>query len=596
MEKQYGKYLPVYLWIDKYRSIKNKGFHFTNEYYYTFDPDSNTLTREKNKDYVSDFYGESINISAIVGENGAGKTTILSAIMDFFKDSFDTKMILAFSNGKVWIKSKEKVSYPNKTYYKNKIYSFSFGDEKDALILKLEEAKERYDLFEKNFPISCVYYSQALDRYQFGNNNSSIINLSSASLINCGINPDNNDSTYSIYNFFVREYIKQIRFVEDIQEENEKLIGFKLPKQVTVCPKYINHSITADHLNGYISSVEDKQELKKLIHLKRFCENKGVTYASIYHRFFINRDQEVIKDYSNYIINEFVNSYPEETVPFIYKFKCYLAANFFSVLCDRFGGRYASGISYFYLVKYISSAIQDEQFDSADKWERMEILFNVIDNQIDEITDNGSTEIKNEIRELKKLYDYFNNELLPKANNSYEDNTNSMSFNITIKNNEKIDNVLFDITFNKFWEKYKNVAKFCDFFEFSWNLSSGEICRLELYSRLYDITISKRWTTGEFNVLYVEKNSMLLLIDEADMLLHPEWQRTFVADIVNAFPKIFPNQYISVIVATHSPIMLSDIPKQNVLFLDKTSEGIESVKGCDTFVTMIAILIISSSL
>lgn len=53
------------------------------------------------------------------------------------------------------------------------------------------------------------------------------------------------------------------------------------------------------------------------------------------------------------------------------------------------------------------------------------------------------------------------------------------------------------------------------------------------------------------------------------MLLHPEWQRSFVNDIVDVFPKIFPNQYINVMLATHSPIMLSDIPKQNVLYLCK---------------------------
>jgi len=37
-----NKYIPSFIWIKKYKSITNQGFHFITEYTYTFDTDENT--------------------------------------------------------------------------------------------------------------------------------------------------------------------------------------------------------------------------------------------------------------------------------------------------------------------------------------------------------------------------------------------------------------------------------------------------------------------------------------------------------------------------------------------------------------------------
>lgn len=60
-----------------------------------------------------------------------------------------------------------------------------------------------------------------------------------------------------------------------------------------------------------------------------------------------------------------------------------------------------------------------------------------------------------------------------------------------------------------------------------------------------------------------------LIFEEIELYFHPEWQRTLIFDLMKAIrtayiPKITS---INMIFVTHSPYILSDIPKSNVLFL-----------------------------
>ncbi|MCP4134574.1 MAG: AAA family ATPase [bacterium] len=54
----------------------------------------------------------------------------------------------------------------------------------------------------------------------------------------------------------------------------------------------------------------------------------------------------------------------------------------------------------------------------------------------------------------------------------------------------------------------------------------------------------------------------IVLIDEIDLHLHPQWQR----EVIPAFTKTFPN--CQFIVTTHSPQVLSNVEKENIIMLD----------------------------
>ncbi|MDH0359491.1 AAA family ATPase [Aeromonas caviae] len=59
----------------------------------------------------------------------------------------------------------------------------------------------------------------------------------------------------------------------------------------------------------------------------------------------------------------------------------------------------------------------------------------------------------------------------------------------------------------------------------------------------------------------------IVLIDEVDMFLHPAWQQTVLASLLQAFPKI---QFI---VTTHSPQVLTTVAKENIRQLGADEQG-----------------------
>lgn len=94
---------------------------------------------------------------------------------------------------------------------------------------------------------------------------------------------------------------------------------------------------------------------------------------------------------------------------------------------------------------------------------------------------------------------------------------------------------------------------------FSWDgLSSGEMSILNLLGRLY---------SGKKN--YGNIANKLLLIDEVDLGLHPEWQRLWVSNVLPLISETLcsDDQEIQVIITTHSPIILSDILNQDIIYL-----------------------------
>ena len=69
----------------------------------------------------------------------------------------------------------------------------------------------------------------------------------------------------------------------------------------------------------------------------------------------------------------------------------------------------------------------------------------------------------------------------------------------------------------------------------------------------------------------VRYRSMNLVLDEVEICFHPEYQRQFVKKLIDQLIKLRLNYKCSlnIILATHSPFILSDIPRQNILYLEK---------------------------
>lgn len=68
----------------------------------------------------------------------------------------------------------------------------------------------------------------------------------------------------------------------------------------------------------------------------------------------------------------------------------------------------------------------------------------------------------------------------------------------------------------------------------------------------------------------VRYRCMNLVLDEVEICFHPDYQRKFIKKLIDQLIKLKLNYRCSlnIILATHSPFILSDIPKQNILYLE----------------------------
>lgn len=99
-------------------------------------------------------------------------------------------------------------------------------------------------------------------------------------------------------------------------------------------------------------------------------------------------------------------------------------------------------------------------------------------------------------------------------------------------------------------------------FNFKWqSLSAGESAILTLFSRIHNLK-DIAWNAN-----------ILILIDEGELYLHPEWQRNFINYLNEYLPKFFNRKSIQVILTSHSPFLVSDLPKGNIILLNKEEES-----------------------
>lgn len=116
-----------------------------------------------------------------------------------------------------------------------------------------------------------------------------------------------------------------------------------------------------------------------------------------------------------------------------------------------------------------------------------------------------------------------------------------------------------------------NIPEVLDSIQMRWKgLSSGELGLLRSFANLYSAKINLQGKTFPG----VATTNYLLLFDEVDLGLHPEWQRRWISKALPIIEKIFDDKHLQVIITTHSPIFLSDIYRENILFLEKDNENI----------------------
>lgn len=138
----------------------------------------------------------------------------------------------------------------------------------------------------------------------------------------------------------------------------------------------------------------------------------------------------------------------------------------------------------------------------------------------------------------------------------------SNSKSIVIAMNDSLIKMLSDIS---------SIYNYTNIISHDWTkLSSGLKAYLNLFSNIYS------------HISDVKKERVLICIDEGDLYFHPEMQRCFFNDIVNFFNRIFlsKGKTIQLILTSHSPFLVSDLPKENLILLK--NDEVKNNKSNDT--------------
>ncbi|MBP5421514.1 MAG: AAA family ATPase [Paludibacteraceae bacterium] len=123
------------------------------------------------------------------------------------------------------------------------------------------------------------------------------------------------------------------------------------------------------------------------------------------------------------------------------------------------------------------------------------------------------------------------------------------------------------------------------------SLSSGEKQITLLLSKIYyyltnlDSISSKEAKTTKSESKEINEDKIIsyrhvcVIFDELELYFHPEMQRTFISRLLAGLKQLSFKQIESIqfILVTHSPFILSDVPHKNVLFLDKKGTSVQGM-------------------
>lgn len=144
--------------------------------------------------------------------------------------------------------------------------------------------------------------------------------------------------------------------------------------------------------------------------------------------------------------------------------------------------------------------------------------------------------------------------------NCYHDYETSLTLNIELEFKiiiDIIDNIESELKFSNFFEMLDfELYSYDENIIFS-ELSSGEQSLINKYMLILHEVF--------FNY------SDIVLLDEPDILLHPNWTKKFIKKLIDIITNdsVLKEKKLHIIISTHSPFILSDLPKENIIFLEE---------------------------
>lgn len=184
--------------------------------------------------------------------------------------------------------------------------------------------------------------------------------------------------------------------------------------------------------------------------------------------------------------------------------------------------------------------------------DRLEMILNDIT-----VSENQILHVQFDI--LKKFLQYLDKFIQIKSSRINQDGT-LLSFKIVDINPTEIEGLVDD------FYRIERIVDYADFYfshqPFSEStLSSGEYVLLSLIGRLNSLNVE-------------DGQSLIMLIDEAELGLHPQWQKEFLNILIDFISQRFKTCAIQIVITSHSPFIVSDLPPHCCIFLRKESGSV----------------------
>ncbi|MBE0393626.1 AAA family ATPase [Flavobacterium sp. PL002] len=477
-----------------------------NYYIESYDDKSVALSCKPNINYIEHFFGEDIAlVSAIVGENGTGKTSLLTKLFN---------QLIPVRTG-----DERCVFFVIEETDRIKYYSF-FNLENDfKVVSKNFDAKNEKSPFY-GFPI---YFSNYLSDSRIHQEKHNSIDLSLKNQILNDLNPKL--SSKANFSFYKNSQLKRWMKILSNKEITTILDEFTLPVFDTI--KIEIKRIEADY--NYLKSIKNLNSPGG----KTLKEQVIETYK------IFNSINIYLEDLNS--TNTFTEKNTKnEIVKFLMKY-------FMTFISNTIFNQEETNRIY---PKIKNNKVFDDLTLLTSSKDLLKLL---IDNfYFVDINDKNSEftfPFQSFCDFILKIETFFDNGEI-KLNRSNEFNLNFISASEFLFLHDNIISKLNDFKIDNYQFLKFHPDKI---------ISSGEEMVFNLISLLHE---NKEVNTN----VNLPK---ILFLDEADLGLHPKWKKMFVNTLVKILPKIFIGMRIQIIFTTHDPLTLSDIPNSNIVYLKK---------------------------
>jgi hypothetical protein len=538
------KLAAIYIGSHEYLFVKPETLNFGGRYYYSFredGEDSVVVTYKKNKNYVSDFFvttptKSKINsVTAIVGQNGAGKSTIL----DIIRSAFATN-----EYAYPWCKSiflmEDENGIPivlKNDFRQLKLFNFNG---------KINLPKPIKGLTKK---VQSIYYSPHFD-YKYNPDFDNVDNhdISFDKILELDLKElsekETNENGWSYtptQELLYKNSLRQIEFMSSDLVIRQKIFSdiFQLPSHnepLLIIRGYKKRDDpewnTPTAFRGVLEEIKNKidRELKSWHKIRKFDEKQNVLNQLEINQYIIKRN--ILTAVLSLLYkqmekrNQFLSEGDDLGIDELRTLSAYESLILFIEKASILG-----------VPIFETNSLKD--------------LINKLYEEIEKVNNEDSvSNTKLKIGQKSAIQILQQQRRFISELNQYYDKFYKKEKDHTIHEGDRIDG-------------------FISYMPFSKRLSSGEHALLNLFSRLYNF-IELNLNNNKFRK---SNDHYILLIDEGDLSFHPNWKKKYVKALLNTLPYFFDglenNPSLEIIFTTHDPLALSDIPNSNVIYVER---------------------------